>query len=549
VIEAVRISRSAYPNRITYTEFASRFGLLAKASGSEGNEGEGAGGTTLLLLSPSKHAKSQVSEEAADGAADGADGAATPTVSTTFRTACGELMERLNYTSPYFYQLGVTKIYFARRVLEQMELRREQVVNLKARRLQKMARGWLARRTWGRTRKGFVSAQACLRRMVARKRHVRSKAGVIMAQARLRGASGRRTALHAKKAKAAAMLQALTRGRTASKRYSQARRAALWVQAASRRRVALRQFEETKKEAARRDDLEYQLKKLQQRLSDEISEKEKAQANLETAKTEAKQQGKEEGAAAAVASVVAAPVVAAPEEEQEQQAAAAASLMSTMRDTGGLMQSMQEELRALRKELDEERVAHAASKAREEKAISERQLTGAGKEMLTRNFEERLADAVKDERRTRLKVQFDLDMAKSKVEKLTEELHKTKQELHKRPVAAAVEAAGVESGAKKEGGQVQESVVAVVGTVTSATGVSAATLTDSSSSSASAGNSSSSSTGSDGPKQDPAICGVCNENPYLKQAQLVPCCRCASRYHTSCVGLKKVRVATIMNTL
>ena len=45
--------------------------------------------------------------------------------------------------------------------------------------------------------------------------------------------------------------------------------------------------------------------------------------------------------------------------------------------------------------------------------------------------------------------------------------------------------------------------------------------------------------------RDPApatrrVCGVCGDDPYSLQSQLIPCSKCAAPHHVGCVGLRAI---------
>ncbi|CAM9355182.1 unnamed protein product, partial [Phaeothamnion confervicola] len=134
VIEAIRISRAAYPNRLPFDEFTFRFQVLSGMA----NKGRGGG--------HKQHA-------------DGASAA----------SLCRSIIARLLPRAEEQYAIGNTKVYFRAGVLEELEERRGVFM-----------------------RKQVLTLQRVLMGNVQRRRFLRLRAAAVVVQARTRGYLGRR---------------------------------------------------------------------------------------------------------------------------------------------------------------------------------------------------------------------------------------------------------------------------------------------------------------------------------------------------------------------
>ena len=142
VIEAIRISRAGYPNRLLHGEFVQRFKLLAPAA---------------LVLG--KAASEAASLEVGAGAASGpTDVAAELAVGQ-----CTTLLSTLLADQETDYQMGITKVYFKTGILELLEEKRGVELATHAIIIQRFIRGMLAYCRYHRFRARVLQLQSHFR--------------------------------------------------------------------------------------------------------------------------------------------------------------------------------------------------------------------------------------------------------------------------------------------------------------------------------------------------------------------------------------------------
>uniref|UniRef100_H3H2D8 Myosin motor domain-containing protein n=1 Tax=Phytophthora ramorum TaxID=164328 RepID=H3H2D8_PHYRM len=157
VIEAIRVSRSAYPSRMPHLECVKKFRVLQ--TGAVPTQGK------FISDSDTEHIKSQ----------------------------CEEMMEKLlPGRNIQDYQVGLTRVYFREGVLEELETKRGWALRKYAIVLQKNVRCWLMRRRFLRKKQHIVAIQKYWRRYVVHKRYLTLRRGVVVLQAQARGVSARK---------------------------------------------------------------------------------------------------------------------------------------------------------------------------------------------------------------------------------------------------------------------------------------------------------------------------------------------------------------------
>uniref|UniRef100_M4BQD4 Myosin motor domain-containing protein n=1 Tax=Hyaloperonospora arabidopsidis (strain Emoy2) TaxID=559515 RepID=M4BQD4_HYAAE len=157
VIEAIRVSRSAYPNRMPHLECIKKFRVLRT----------GAVPTQKKSISDSDM--------------------------EYVKTRCEKLMEKLlSGRNIQDYQVGLTRVYFREGVLEELETKRGWALRKYAIVLQKNVRCWLMRRRFLRQKQQIVVIQKYWRRYVIHKRYLKLRRGVVKLQAQARGVSTRK---------------------------------------------------------------------------------------------------------------------------------------------------------------------------------------------------------------------------------------------------------------------------------------------------------------------------------------------------------------------
>lgn len=114
VIEAIRISRAAYPNRLAHTDILDKFWLFVPRGGE------------------------------------------------TARDKCELLMQKLNLMTPEQYQMGKTRVYFQLGVLEELEDRRKKFLDAKATYVQNIMKTFTQRIKYLRQLAAIVKLQVCV---------------------------------------------------------------------------------------------------------------------------------------------------------------------------------------------------------------------------------------------------------------------------------------------------------------------------------------------------------------------------------------------------
>ncbi|TMW66871.1 hypothetical protein Poli38472_011987 [Pythium oligandrum] len=220
VIEAIRVSRSAYPSRIPHLECLKKFSMLL-------------GGAL-----PHELASKQQWELESDLEA----------LKTKCEDLMGKLMPGRNIQD---YQVGLTRVYFREGILEKLETMRAQALRKYAIVLQRNIRGFVVRRRFLRKKKSIVVVQKYWRRYVMRKRFLAIKKGVVSLQARVRGGQARRQFVNMKLAHYIVRFQAICRSFIMKRRYMKRRNAVKRIQSFWRiykiRQVFLVKMEKEKK--------------------------------------------------------------------------------------------------------------------------------------------------------------------------------------------------------------------------------------------------------------------------------------------------------------
>ena len=170
ILEAIRIARAAYPNRLAHNELTVRYQLCLRDK---------------VLAKNYLDSGSIVSKFTLVGEVE----------------AAHLLLENLKITD---FQVGRTKVFFKREAMEAMESSRARVVESFLTRL-----------------------QACVRKMIYFKRYVRTKKSAVIVQKLARGRAAR---VHVRELRCAVKLQAKWRSFTAAREYTHARNSAIQIQ-------------------------------------------------------------------------------------------------------------------------------------------------------------------------------------------------------------------------------------------------------------------------------------------------------------------------------
>ncbi|CAH0476462.1 unnamed protein product [Peronospora belbahrii] len=221
VIEAIRISRAAYPNRLQHTEILSKFWLFVPSGGNTAVE------------------------------------------------KCQLLMDKLKLESPVQYQMGKTRVYFQLGVLEELEDRRKKFLDAKATYLQNVMVSFTQRIKYLRQLEAIIKLQSVIRCVIAMRRYNTFMNGLILAQAQWRGIQGRKVAAEVKSNHYAVIIQRYVRGYVKRHRYVKLRAMVVRVQAVVRMTIQRPKYLAALEEKRHEADMAYQLDKLKAALQEE----------------------------------------------------------------------------------------------------------------------------------------------------------------------------------------------------------------------------------------------------------------------------------------
>eukprot|EP00002_Diphylleia_rotans_P032740 TRINITY_DN6904_c0_g1_i2.p1 TRINITY_DN6904_c0_g1~~TRINITY_DN6904_c0_g1_i2.p1 ORF type:complete len:1057 (-),score=205.47 TRINITY_DN6904_c0_g1_i2:1190-4360(-) len=229
VLEAIRISRSAYPNRLSYSEFLERFKILAHRS-------------------------------------------KWPMMEKDPRRAISDLLESCLEEEGGF-TIGLTRVYFRYGCLESLEHLRNQQVARVVLFLQKHIRGWIVRRKFNKIRRSARLIQTQWRRFHKRALYLRMRSAVIVVQSFCRMLAAKRLALSTKQFRAALRIQKTYRGYKARVQYKRLKKATILLQSLVRMRHSRKAFLVELNEAREAKKIVNQLALMQQRLQMELAAK------------------------------------------------------------------------------------------------------------------------------------------------------------------------------------------------------------------------------------------------------------------------------------
>uniref|UniRef100_A0AAV1UQQ3 Myosin motor domain-containing protein n=1 Tax=Peronospora matthiolae TaxID=2874970 RepID=A0AAV1UQQ3_9STRA len=180
VIEAICIARAGYPNRLLHTEFVERFDLF---------------------LSETEQLQMQEEEEK---------------WSAPF---CHVLAKQFKLETPEEYQMGVTKIYLQKGVLEKLEHAKAQKLSAYVARIQAQWRGRCARCKYVELRGALVVIQRRVKGFVDRCRFLRARLAIALIQRVWRGYVGRCEFRELQRQHCALEIQRMWRGHQGRKLY------------------------------------------------------------------------------------------------------------------------------------------------------------------------------------------------------------------------------------------------------------------------------------------------------------------------------------------
>eukprot|EP00900_Chrysochromulina_parva_P008310 jgi/Chrpa1/17480/Chrysochromulina_OHIO_Genome00007564-RA len=256
VLEAVRISRMAYPNRMPHPAFVRRYMVLAPKRWQADH-------SALLVKA----------REAAPGDAEIFKGC---------QQVLGVVVEDASR-----YQLGKTKVFFRAFLLESLEKRRSSALGLSAKVLQKMMRGLLCQKRYRQKRQAAIRLANAVRRHQAQVRYTRQRTSTISIQAAWRG---RRSRKYFRSLRAALRIQTATRAKLARKRVTAMRRdyRATKLQSNARKRQQQAKYHSMRRAAMKLQSFQRMATQRRQYRRELAEKKEEAKLSTQLAKMQAK---------------------------------------------------------------------------------------------------------------------------------------------------------------------------------------------------------------------------------------------------------------------
>nr|CCA19817.1 myosinlike protein putative [Albugo laibachii Nc14] len=252
IIEAIRISRSAYPNRMLQSIFVDRFRTIA----------------LILARQSIKKASCDLPETLLALEANLASLSAPELSQGELRPMTQKLLDAyLLPSQSELYQIGKTKIFFRNGVLEGLEEMRTAKLNAAAVILQRYAKKWMAQARFHATRQATIRIQTLYRCFRGRKLFLRQRLSIILIQSRVRCYNAQKLLKSKRRNYRATLIQNIVKMHFVRSRYLRMIRQVVQIQSLVRMFLAVRSFA-TLKEQTREDvKLENQIQFLKERLA------------------------------------------------------------------------------------------------------------------------------------------------------------------------------------------------------------------------------------------------------------------------------------------
>ena len=255
VIEAIRITRAGFPNKMKHREFLSRFGLLAPAAVALATEA--AASDPNKAGSPTKASVHAVSPQ---------------------MQACRSALEEILGERKGVHEVGSTRVYFKAGILEELEGRRTVALTRSATVIQRCQRGAKLRKAYGRMRQCVQKVQSCLRMHKAHFAFKKVRRDVIRVQSLERSRQDRAMVHELRRHVRARTIQSYARMFGLRASFLEQRQAAIYLQAWARMHIAKLSYKLQLAEAKEHAKMENQLAALQKRLDDEAEARSKMEA-------------------------------------------------------------------------------------------------------------------------------------------------------------------------------------------------------------------------------------------------------------------------------
>lgn len=267
VIEAIRISRAAYPYRLTHLEFMDHFGILKPQSWFSKKSG----------IPQSTKCKMFLEETLSQG-----------------------LLVKVDPTkgSQAPYEIGKSRIYFSSGVLETLERMRSEKYSKSAILLQKRCRGLAKRLLYKKQRKASILVQSIIRRFLHVRRYTKILKKTIRIQVHIRMLIAKTKVHHLRRHLRCIRIQKWVRMITMKYKYGVTLKSVIKLQTWMRMNLKKASYKILLQKAKQQADLLFQLEDMKQKLQDENKLREEMAIEMEKKLQEErelwKQQAREE---------------------------------------------------------------------------------------------------------------------------------------------------------------------------------------------------------------------------------------------------------------
>ncbi|KAE9048196.1 Unconventional myosin-Va [Phytophthora rubi] len=241
VVEAIRITRAAFPNKMAHEKFLRRFVMMRSMK-----DVSAASATTTVTEACEQLAKELLSGDDFAKTQEGGEHSRTPT-----------------------FVVGKSLVYFGKDVLEFLEHRRTTFVHERAIVIQQTARRWMAQRRIKKVRTMISKVQALHRCRMQRRSFLEKRKKCIIVQSVWRGVRSRQRVYLLLKEKSAIKVQTAYRKYLSEKKYAKFRNAVIKIQSTLKMKKQVGKYHTLLSERKEQDAMETEVELLKHRLEDE----------------------------------------------------------------------------------------------------------------------------------------------------------------------------------------------------------------------------------------------------------------------------------------
>ncbi|KAI9913229.1 hypothetical protein PsorP6_005924 [Peronosclerospora sorghi] len=239
VVEAIRITRAAFPNKMTHENFLRRFVMMRNSKN----------------FTPASMTVTEACEQLAKELLSANDFAQEKEVSKRSSTP--------NYV------VGKSLVYFGKNILEFMEHRRSTLLHNRANVIQQTARRWMARRKIEKVRIMVSKVQTLHRCRMQQRLFLDKRKKCITVQCVWRGVRSRQRVYLMMKERCALKIQVTYRKHLAERKFNKFRNAVIRIQATFKMRKQMDKYSKLLSERKEQDAMETEVDLLKHRLEDE----------------------------------------------------------------------------------------------------------------------------------------------------------------------------------------------------------------------------------------------------------------------------------------